>query len=147
ARARGTPPLSPILGRRVITIFLSLREDFDIGPGEEWLQRQHPAPETAMMARPASHISPAAARPPGVIHPGWLRVMHWLNALAVVIMVMSGWRIYNAAPFFDFTFPNSITLGGWLGGALQWHFAAMWLLFANGMLYLALNLATGRLWR
>lgn len=100
-----------------------------------------------MMASPASHIPPAAARPPGVIHPGWLRVMHWLNALAVVIMVMSGWRIYNAAPFFDFTFPNGITLGGWLGGALQWHFAAMWLLFANGLLYLALNLATGRLWR
>lgn len=85
--------------------------------------------------------------PPGVIHPGWLRIVHWLNALAVVIMVMSGWRIYNAAPFFDFTFPNGITLGGWLGGALQWHFAAMWLLFANGLLYLALNLATGRLWR
>ncbi|MCD0497474.1 cytochrome b/b6 domain-containing protein [Achromobacter sp. MY14] len=100
-----------------------------------------------MMASPASHIPPAAARPPGVIHPGWLRVVHWLNALAVVIMVMSGWRIYNAAPFFDFTFPNGITLGGWLGGALQWHFAAMWLLFANGLLYLALNLATGRLWR
>ena len=100
-----------------------------------------------MMASPASHIPPAAARPPGVIHPGWLRVMHWLNALAVVIMVMSGWRIYNAAPFFDFTFPDGITLGGWLGGALQWHFAAMWLLFANGLLYLALNLATGRLWR
>ncbi|KNE22977.1 cytochrome b/b6 domain-containing protein [Achromobacter spanius] len=100
-----------------------------------------------MMASPASHIPPAAARPPGVIHPGWLRVVHWLNALAVVIMVMSGWRIYNAAPFFDFTFPNGITLGGWLGGALQWHFAAMWLLFANGILYLALNLATGRLWR
>lgn len=100
-----------------------------------------------MMASPASHIPPAAARPPGVIHPGWLRIVHWLNALAVVIMVMSGWRIYNAAPFFDFTFPNGITLGGWLGGALQWHFAAMWLLFANGLLYLALNLATGRLRR
>ncbi|MNQ65472.1 hypothetical protein D3C85_799280 [compost metagenome] len=100
-----------------------------------------------MMASPASHIPPAAARPPGVIHPGWLRIVHWLNALAVVIMVMSGWRIYNAAPFFDFTFPNGITLGGWLGGALQWHFAAMWLLFANGLLYLTLNLATGRLWR
>lgn len=100
-----------------------------------------------MMASPASHIPPAAARPPGVIHPGWLRIVHWLNALAVVIMVMSGWHIYNAAPFFDFTFPNGITLGGWLGGALQWHFAAMWLLFANGLLYLALNLATGRLWR
>ncbi|MFY0476336.1 cytochrome b/b6 domain-containing protein [Achromobacter marplatensis] len=100
-----------------------------------------------MMASPARHDTPAGPRPAGVIHPGWLRAMHWINALAVVIMVMSGWRIYNAAPFFDFTFPNDITLGGWLGGALQWHFAGMWLLFANGVLYLALNVATGRLWR
>ncbi|MGV2904593.1 cytochrome b/b6 domain-containing protein [Achromobacter sp. AGC25] len=100
-----------------------------------------------MMASPARHDTPAAPRPAGAIHPGWLRTMHWINALAVVIMVMSGWRVYNAAPFFDFTFPNGITLGGWLGGALQWHFAGMWLLFANGLLYLALNVATGRLWR
>lgn len=100
-----------------------------------------------MLASPASHDTPAAPRQAGAIHPGWLRTMHWINALAVVIMVMSGWRVYNAAPFFDFTFPNGITLGGWLGGALQWHFAGMWLLFANGLLYLALNVATGRLWR
>nr|WP_240906020.1 cytochrome b/b6 domain-containing protein [Thiorhodococcus mannitoliphagus] len=76
-----------------------------------------------------------------------MRITHWVNALAVVIMVMSGWRIYNAAPLFDFRFANDITLGGWLAGALQWHFAAMWLLAANGMLYLVLNIATGRLWR
>jgi thiosulfate reductase cytochrome b subunit len=80
------------------------------------------------------------------IHPAWLRLTHWLNAVAVVILVMSGWRIYNAAPFFDFRFANEITLGGWLGGALQWHFAAMWLLAANGLLYLLLNAGTGRLW-
>lgn len=100
------------------------------------------APAARKLAR---QPAPSGASP--VIHPRWLRVTHWLNALAVVIMVMSGWRIYNAAPFFDFTFPNGITLGGWLGGALQWHFAGMWLLFANGLLYLALNVATGRLWR
>lgn len=80
------------------------------------------------------------------IHPAWLRAMHWLNALAVVILAMSGWRIYNAAPFFDFKFAKAITLGGWLGGAIQWHFAAMWLLAANGLLYLLCNAATGRLW-
>ena len=62
----------------------------------------------------------------------------------MVILVTSGWRIYNAAPFFDFSFPGSITLGGWLGGALQWHFAAMWLLVFNGLLYLLLNIASGR---
>lgn len=80
-------------------------------------------------------------------HPGWLRLTHWLNALAVLIMVPSGWRIYNASPFFDFSFPPALTLGGWLGGALQWHFAGMWLLFANGILYLMLNIASGRLSR
>ncbi|WP_309681158.1 cytochrome b/b6 domain-containing protein [Polaromonas sp.] len=82
-----------------------------------------------------------------LIHPGWLRIMHWLNALAVVVLMMSGWRIYNATAFLGFAIPNDITLGGWLGGAIQWHFAAMWLLGINGLLYLALNLATGRLLR
>lgn len=81
------------------------------------------------------------------IHPGWLRITHWLNALAVVLMAMSGWRIYNAAPFFDFEIPNGATLGGWLGGALQWHFAAMWLLAANGLIYLTCNIFTRRLFR
>jgi thiosulfate reductase cytochrome b subunit len=79
------------------------------------------------------------------IHPAWLRATHWLNAIAVVILAMSGWRIYNAAPFFDFKFAKAITLGGWLGGAILWHFAAMWLLAANGLLYLFFNLGTGRL--
>lgn len=85
--------------------------------------------------------------PEQLIHPAWLRVMHWLNALAVVILMMSGWRIYNATGFLGFTIPKGITLGGWLGGALQWHFAAMWVLGINGVLYLAFNLASGRLLR
>lgn len=87
---------------------------------------------------------PTAKSPNLATHPGWLRVTHWLNALAVFIMVMSGWQIYNAAPLFSFEFPRAITLGGWLGGALLWHFAAMWLLFANGLFYLVMGLATGR---
>lgn len=82
-----------------------------------------------------------------IVHPGWLRVMHWLNAVAVLVLMFSGWRIYNATAFLGFSIPKEITLGGWLGGALQWHFAAMWLLAANGLLYLAGNLATGRLWK
>jgi thiosulfate reductase cytochrome b subunit len=61
------------------------------------------------------------------------------------VLILSGWRIYNASPIFDFRFPKEITLGGWLGGALLWHFAAMWLLAVNGLIYLGLNLATGRL--
>ncbi|MEI8030106.1 MAG: cytochrome b/b6 domain-containing protein [Comamonadaceae bacterium] len=80
-----------------------------------------------------------------IVHPGWLRIMHWLNAVAVVLLVTSGWRIYNATAFLGFAVPSGITWGGWLGGALQWHFAAMWLLAINGFLYLALNVATGRL--
>jgi len=89
--------------------------------------------------------SPAIKKP--VVHPIWLRVTHWLNALAVIIMILSGWRIYNASPIFPFRIPNEWTLGGWLGGALQWHFAAMWLLFFNGLVYLLLNAGSGRLWK
>jgi len=84
---------------------------------------------------------------PAVIHPAWLRVVHWLNVLAVLLMVSSGWRIYNAAPFWNFRFPNEWTLGGWLGGALQWHFAGMWLLAINGLIYLSLNLGSGRFFK
>ena len=63
----------------------------------------------------------------------------------MILMIMSGWQIYNASPLFDFlSFQQSITLGDWLGGALLWHFAAMWLLMVNGLVYLALGFATGR---
>jgi thiosulfate reductase cytochrome b subunit len=98
----------------------------------------------------ASVVAPGARQPSahvertGTIHPLWLRAAHWLNAAAVLLMATSGWRIYNAAPFFQFRIPGELTLGGWLGGALQWHFAAMWLLGLNGLVYLALNLASGR---
>jgi thiosulfate reductase cytochrome b subunit len=79
------------------------------------------------------------------IHPLIVRATHWINAVAVVIMILSGWQIYNAAPIFPFSFPAWMTLGGWLGGALQWHFAAMWLLMANGLLYLAYGFFSGRI--
>ena len=79
-----------------------------------------------------------------IVQPAWVRAMHWINAVAMVMMIMSGWQIYNASPLFDFRFSHSITLGGWLGGALLWHFAAMWLLMINGLAYLAVGLATGR---
>ncbi len=79
-----------------------------------------------------------------LIHPRWVRITHWINAVAMVVMMMSGWQIYNASPLFDFDFPRSITLGGWLAGALLWHFAAMWVLAINGLIYLALGFASGR---
>jgi thiosulfate reductase cytochrome b subunit len=82
--------------------------------------------------------------PAKVIQPAWVRAMHWANAFAMILMIMSGWQIYNASPLFDFRFSRDITLGGWLGGALLWHFAAMWLLMINGLAYLITGLATGR---
>jgi thiosulfate reductase cytochrome b subunit len=78
------------------------------------------------------------------IHPLWVRCCHWVNAIAIVGMMFSGWRIYNASPLFDFSFPREITLGGWLGGALQWHFAMMWVLGINGAVYLTLGVISGR---
>jgi thiosulfate reductase cytochrome b subunit len=89
-------------------------------------------------------IDAAAAPSEPVIHPLWVRITHWINAVAMLVMIGSGWEIYNASPLFSFTFPGSITLGGWLAGALLWHFAAMWLLAINGLVYLILGLATGR---
>lgn len=78
-----------------------------------------------------------------VIHPLIVRVCHWLNAFAMTCMVMSGWAIYDASPLFAFRFPAWATLGGWLGGSVAWHFAAMWLLAGNGLLYLVYGLASG----
>jgi thiosulfate reductase cytochrome b subunit len=86
---------------------------------------------------------PAAPAKP-MIHPGWVRVTHWINAIAVIVMIGSGWQIYNASPLFRFTFPGQITIGGWLAGALLWHFAAMWVLVVNGIIYLTFGIATGR---
>lgn len=79
-----------------------------------------------------------------VIQPGWVRIMHWINAVAMIVMITSGWQIYNASPLFRFSFSSYITLGGWLGGGLLWHFAAMWVLMVNGLIYLATGFATGR---
>jgi len=78
------------------------------------------------------------------VQPAWVRTMHWINAFAMILMIMSGWQIYNASPLFDFRFDKSITLGGWLGGALLWHFAAMWILMINGLVYVITGFATGR---
>ncbi|WP_419729714.1 cytochrome b/b6 domain-containing protein [Lichenicola sp.] len=75
-----------------------------------------------------------------VVHPLVVRLTHWVNAVAIVMMVMSGWQIYNASPLIPFRFPAWATLGGWLGGGIAWHLAAMWLLVANGLLYFGYGL-------
>jgi thiosulfate reductase cytochrome b subunit len=97
---------------------------------------------TVDAATPAS--LPAQVDPRPLIHPFWVRLTHWINAVAMVVMIMSGWEIYNASPLFGFAFPKRITLGGWLAGALLWHFAAMWVLAVNGIVYLVLGIAGGR---
>jgi len=90
-----------------------------------------------------------------IVHPLTVRITHWLNALAIFIMIMSGWRIYNSDPIFPFYFPVWLTLGGsydgsvdihnedGLAGALQWHFAGMWLLTINGIVYIAYGILSG----
>lgn len=84
-----------------------------------------------------------AKRSDGIVHPLFVRLAHWINAFATIVMILSGWRIYNASPFFGFEFPAGFTLGGWLAGALAWHFAAMWLLVANLCAYLLCGALTG----
>jgi len=79
-----------------------------------------------------------------LVHPLPVRFFHWINAIAMIAMIGSGLEIYNASPILPFRFPEWITLGGWLGGALLWHFAAMWLLAANFLAWLAYGLASGR---
>jgi thiosulfate reductase cytochrome b subunit len=80
-----------------------------------------------------------------VIHPRWVRITHWVNALAMFMMIGSGWQIYDASPLFRYIyFPTHLALGQWLAGALLWHFAAMWLLVINGLVYVTLGIASGR---
>ena len=80
-------------------------------------------------------VSEPSARERAVLHPLVVRVTHWISAVAIVCMVMSGWQIYNASPLLPFTFPAWATLGGWLGAGIAWHLAAMWLLVGNALIY------------
>jgi thiosulfate reductase cytochrome b subunit len=96
-------------------------------------------------------LEAATPRATATVHPLWVRITHWVNVVAMLLMIMSGWQIYNASPLFlvpsaldPFRFPPDITIGGWLAGALLWHFAAMWLLVVNGIIYVTLGILTGR---
>lgn len=94
------------------------------------------------MANDETASSEPQTRP---LHPLPLRIMHWTNALAMIIMIGSGWKIYNDEVLFGWLhFPEWITIGGGPEGALQWHFFAMWLLVINGLAYVAYGMATGR---
>ncbi|MFA6266032.1 MAG: cytochrome b/b6 domain-containing protein [Pseudolabrys sp.] len=79
------------------------------------------------------------------LHPAALRAMHWINALAMIMLIMSGWKIYNDEVLFGWLhFPEALTLGVWAQHGLQWHFFAMWILMVNGLCYLAYGFLTGR---
>jgi thiosulfate reductase cytochrome b subunit len=95
---------------------------------------------------PAAAIAAAMPRRP-TIHPLIVRLTHWINAAAMAVMISSGWAIHNAYPTLPFQFPYWTTLGGSLIGGLRWHFAAMWLVMVNGLVYLAYGLLSGRLYR
>jgi thiosulfate reductase cytochrome b subunit len=100
-------------------------------------------PATPRKPDPPSMSASETSAPDRPIHPLYVRVTHWINAIAIFIMIGSGWQIYNASPLFAFRFPPALTLGGWLAGGLLWHFAAMWLFVANGLVYVLLGLGGG----
>ena len=90
-------------------------------------------------------ITAKSARNWQPLHPLAIRIMHWTNAVSMIVMIMSGWAIYNDEVIFGWLhFPNWITIGNGPEGALQWHFLAMWILVANGIAYIAYGLSTGR---
>ena len=79
------------------------------------------------------------------LHPLPVRIMHWVNALSMILLIGSGWKIYNDEVLFGWLhFPDWITIGGEAQGALQWHFFAMWLLMINGLCYLIYGFISGR---
>ena len=89
--------------------------------------------------------SPAAREPAKLIQPAWVRIMHWTNAVAMLVMITSGWKIYNDEVLFGWLhFPEAITLGKWAQHGLQWHFFGMWILAINGLIYLIYGFVTGR---
>ena len=101
-------------------------------------------------------VEPAAAvvepRPPVYEHPWAVRFCHWTNAVAITVLALSGLQIFNAFPSLGAKIPEqdlitavpgALTLGGWLGGALQWHFTFMWIFTGAGLLYVVSQIVSG----
>ena len=79
------------------------------------------------------------------LHPVPIRVMHWTNAVAIFIMIGSGWKIYDDDVIFGWLhIPEFLTIGKWAQHGLQWHFFGMWVFVINGLAYLSYGIATGR---
>ena len=82
---------------------------------------------------------------PRKLHPVPIRIMHWINAVTIFLMVGSGWKIYDDEPIFGWLqFPEWLTIGHWAQHGLQVHFFGMWLFVINGLAYLTYGLVTGR---
>jgi thiosulfate reductase cytochrome b subunit len=93
----------------------------------------------------AQAIASAKRTPARRLHPLPLRIMHWINAVAIFIMIGSGWKIYNDDILFSFLrFPDSIVIGKWAQYGLQWHFFGMWIFVLNGIAYLGYGVLSGR---
>src|SRR5262249_3797686 len=97
------------------------------------------------MKTPLIELEPSKSSAPRRLHPLTLRVMHWINATAIFIMIGSGWKIYNDDILFSFLrFPDAIVIGKWAQYGLQWHFFGMWIFVLNGIAYLGYGVVTGR---
>ena len=93
----------------------------------------------------SSQIVTTTPRNERLLNPLPLRIMHWINAVAIFIMIGSGWRIYNDDVIFGILhFPDSVVIGKWAQYGLQWHFFGMWIFVLNGIAYLSYGIATGR---
>ena len=116
------------------------------------------APDPCIVKMEAGEVGadPVASEGPELVravyeHPLLIRITHWVNAISLFVMVTSGLRIFRAFPSFGpkipekvlLDIPKSLTLGGWLGGALQWHFTFMWLFAASGVLYFLFQALSG----
>ena len=98
-----------------------------------WVQREQPIDLTGQL--PARRL-----------HPVPVRIMHWTNAAAMLVMIGSGWGIYNDSVILSaLHFSKHVKLGSWAAASLLWHFAGMWLLVLNGAAYLVYGIVTGRL--
>jgi thiosulfate reductase cytochrome b subunit len=99
--------------------------------------------DSAMLKPPS--IPAISDEPVHRLHPLPLRIMHWINAVAIFIMIGSGWKIYDDDVIFGFLhFPDWLVIGKWAQHGLQWHFFGMWIFVLNGLCYLTYGLATGR---
>jgi thiosulfate reductase cytochrome b subunit len=79
------------------------------------------------------------------LHPLPVRIMHWTNAMVMIVMIGSGWKIYNDEVIFGWLhFPEAVTIGHWAQHGLQVHFFGMWILAVNGLAYFIYCAATGR---